>query len=80
MKKLILLFLFAFALTGCATRATVATYGPENNLLKTTTVKHSWWLGLPAFAPMDVRIVDGAFSVESKAADLGNIINIGSRD
>jgi len=46
-------------------------------LAKTTTVKHSWWLGLFAFAPMDVEIIDGEFSVHSKSVDLSNIVNTG---
>lgn len=56
-------------LTGCATQMTSRTYGPdtEKNMLKTTKVKHTWWCGLPALAPMDASIKDGDFEIESRA-------------
>jgi len=66
-------------LSGCATRATIATYGPAGDLLKTTTVHHSWWLGLPALAPMDWEFKDGEFSSDCKSVDLNNIVNMGAR-
>ncbi len=66
--KAITLFIL-MSITGCATRVTTCTWGPDpgKNILKKTTVSHSWWLGLPAIAPMDSSVKDGEFQVETRA-------------
>lgn len=53
--------------TGCATNMESTTTGPDGEVLKTTKVEHTWWLGLPCIAPMDATIYDGEFKAESRA-------------
>jgi len=72
MKTIIAVLALALALSGCATRVETSTWvatEPEDPV-KRTVVKHSWWLGLPAIAPMDSSIKDGDFEVETKSFNL----------
>lgn len=72
MNPKILALLTLVILSGCATRIETATWVGINptDPIKRTVVKHSWWLGLPALAPMDSSFKDGEFEVETKAVDL----------
>ena len=64
--------LLLLCLTGCATRFETMTWlgtSPDEPI-KRTVIKQSWWLGLPALAPMDVTLNDGDFIIETKAIGL----------
>jgi len=62
-------------LNGSATRFDTSTWvaAEEGEPIKHTRVTHSWWMGLPAIAPMDASFTDGEFQVETKAVNLPTI-------
>ena len=67
-----ILFISGMMAMGCATRMETSTWvsAEAGKPVKRTIVEHTWWLGLPAFAPGDFKLSDGDFKVESKAVDL----------
>ena len=70
--RFLLILLTTNLIAGCATRCEVQTYVGElaGDPIKRTVIKHSWWLGLPALAPMDMEIIDGEFGVKSASVKL----------
>lgn len=71
MSRCIIVF-SVLLVSACATRMTSKTYvgRKPGDPVKTTVINHTWWMGLPALAPMDAGIKDGGFEVNSKAVDL----------
>ena len=73
-----LLLVISLVVSGCATSMTASTYVMKDDVMtlaKRTVVKHSWWGGLPALAPMTAEIKDGEFSISSTSVELNGIIN-----
>lgn len=79
MKKTLLTISTALTLStilsGCATRFDTRTWVSDDpsDPVKHTRVTHSWWMGLPAIAPMDATFKDGDFVIETKAVNLPTV-------